>query len=153
MELSKLAPKRGAKKSKVRVGRGESSGLGKTCGRGGKGQTARTGGKVARHFEGGQTPLYRRIPKIGFLSWKKITGVNRFYAINLSILDKFENGAVVDDAALLARGYGRSSRKQGGFKVLGTGKLSKKLTVKVSAISEQARKAIEAAGGSVAVEK
>ena len=152
MELSKLAPARGARKAKVRVGRGESSGLGKTCGRGGKGQTARTGGKVARHFEGGQTPLYRRIPKIGFLSWKKITGVNRFYAINLSILDKFENGAVVDEDALFARGYGRSSRKQGGFKVLATGKLSKKLTVKVSAISDKARKAIEAAGGSVAVQ-
>ena len=153
MQLSKLAPARGAKKSKVRVGRGESSGLGKTCGRGGKGQTARSGGTVARHFEGGQTPLYRRIPKIGFLSWKKITGANRFYAINLSILDKFDAGSIVDEDKLFKRGYGRSSRKQGGFKVLGTGTLSKKLTVKVSAISDKARKAIEAAGGSVEVKE
>ena len=98
MELSKLSPGKGARKMRKRVGRGESSGHGKTSCHGGKGQTARSGGKIRPGFEGGQMPLYRRVPKIGFRSRKKVLGVNCYNLVNLSVLDLFEDGAVVDAA-------------------------------------------------------
>lgn len=151
MDLSKLSPKAGSRQRKVRVGRGESSGLGKTCGRGGKGQTARAGGGVRAGFEGGQMPLYRRIPKLGFVSRQRVLGSNRYQVVNLSVLDKFENGSVVDADALCKLGYAKSLGKQAGIKVLGSGKLTKKLTVKVEAISDSAKSQIESLGGKVEI--
>lgn len=149
MDLSKLAPVKGSRKTARRVGRGESSGAGKTCGRGGKGQTARSGGTINPGFEGGQMPLIRRIPKLGFRSRKRVLGLNRFNVIDLSTLDRFDSGARVDAAALAAAGFGTRSSQRGGVKVLGTGNLSKKLTVVVNAVSKSARQKIEAAGGSI----
>jgi large subunit ribosomal protein L15 len=149
MELSNLKPVRGSTKRKIRIGRGEGSGCGKTSGRGGKGQTARTGGKVHKHFEGGQMPLYRRLPKLGFVSRAKLSGRNVFVTVNLSVLEKFENGATVDLASLKALGYCKGSNRKAGLKVLGQGELTRKLSVKAEAFSESARKKIEAAGGSV----
>lgn len=149
MELSNLKPVRGSTKRKIRVGRGESSGCGKTSGRGGKGQTARTGGTVHRHFEGGQMPLYRRLPKLGFASRAKISGRNVFVTVNLSVLEKFEQGATVDLAALQALGYCKGSNRKAGLKILGKGDLTRKLVVKAEAVSASAQKKIEAAGGSV----
>jgi len=149
LTLSTLGPRPGARKVRRRVGRGESSGAGKTSGKGGKGQTARTGGTVKAGFEGGQMPLYRRLPKIGFVSHKRVVGKNVFVLVKLSELEKFENGAVVDRAALVAGGLTMPERKRGGIKVLSAGKLTKKLTVKVEAISASAKAAIESAGGTV----
>jgi len=151
MDLSKLTPRPGSRQKKVRVGRGESSGLGKTCGRGGKGQTARAGGGVRAGFEGGQMPLYRRIPKLGFVSRQRVLGSNRFQVVNLSVLDKFENGAVVDAESLCKLGYAKSLGKQAGIKVLGSGNLTKKLTVKVEAVSDSAKAKIESLGGKVEI--
>ena len=149
MHLSKLSIPKGSHQRYVRVGRGESSGLGKTSGRGGKGQTARSGSGIKPGFEGGQMPLYRRIPKLGFVSRQKVFGVNQFHAVNLSILEKFAAGSVVDAEALCKLGYGRNNRNQAGYKILGAGKLTKKLTVKVHAVSASARAAIEALGGTI----
>lgn len=149
MELSKLAPRHGARKSRRRVGRGESSGAGKTSGKGGKGQTARSGGHVRPGFEGGQMPLYRRLPKYGFTSRTKVLGLNQYDVINLSSLEKFDNGATVDAEAILAKGYGNHNRNKAGIKVLGTGELTKKLHLKVHAISASAKAKIESLGGSV----
>src|SRR5476649_2596463 len=96
LSLSTLAPAHGARSRKVRVGRGESSGLGKTSGRGGKGQTARKSGNVRPGFEGGQMPLYRRVSKLGFRSRQKVFGMNKFHAVNLGLLEKhFKAGDVV----------------------------------------------------------
>lgn len=151
MELSKLKPARGARRLRTRVGRGESSGLGKTSGRGGKGQTARKGSPIRAGFEGGQMPLYRRIPKLGFNSRKKILGGNRFDIINVGDLEKLPAGSVVDKESLGNFGWSAHLRKKGGLKLLGHGTLSKKLTVKVSAASAEARKKVEAAGGTVEI--
>ena len=152
LSLSTLAPVRGARTGRVRRGRGESSGLGKTSGRGGKGQTARTGGTISPGFEGGQMPLYRRVSKYGFRSRQKTLGMNRFDTINVSDLEShFEAGAVVDAGVIRAKGFNRTGRNQAGLKVLGAGTISKKLTVKVNAISAAARSKIEAAGGKVEV--
>lgn len=151
MKLSNLMPSVGSRKERKRVGRGESSGLGKTSGRGGKGQTARSGGTIRPGFEGGQMPLYRRVPKFGFRSRQKTLGTNQFNPVNLHVLDGFEDGAVVDAEALRARGYGRTGSRRAGYKVLGTGELSKRLTVRVQAVSESARAKIEAAGGTVEI--
>lgn len=148
MELSTLSPAKGSRKKARRVGRGEGS-KGKTCGRGGKGQTARSGGNIPARFEGGQMPLYRRIPKIGFRSKLKAAGANTYNLVSLDTLERFESGATVDETSLKAKGYGTSPRNEAGVKVLGTGKLTKKLTVKVNAISASARAAVEAAGGTV----
>ncbi len=149
MELSKLAPNKGAKRKKKRLGRGESSGLGKTSGRGGKGQTARSGSGIPARFEGGQMPLYRRVPKAGFKSRKQNLGLNDFNIVNLDTLDKFDNGATVDTDALLTKGLKLSAKKLAGVKVLGRGTLTKKLTVKVHAISDSAKTKIESLGGTV----
>ena len=141
MELSKLKPKKGARHAKKRVGRGPGSGHGKTAGRGEKGQKSRSGFSRMTGFEGGQMPLHRRLPKRGFTNiFKKEHAV-----VNLADLERFDNGALVDESAL--RHAGLVKGRNDGIKVLGNGKLTKKLTVHATKFSETARKAIEAAGG------
>ena len=145
MELSNLQPAEGSKQSdNFRRGRGHGSGNGKTAGKGHKGQKARSGAPRPG-FEGGQMPLYRRIPKRGFNcpSHKEIVG------INLSALDRFEDGAVVDVDALVESGVVRNPKD--GVKILGNGDITKKLTVKANAFSASAKEKIEAAGGTAEV--
>ena len=125
---------------------GESSGHGKTSGRGGKGQTARSGSSVRIGFEGGQMPLIRRIPKRGFNNARFTT---RYNGVNVDDLNKFDDGARVDELALSA--VGLSNGRSDGIKILGTGELSKKLTVIASAFSASARAKIEAKGGTCEV--
>lgn len=149
MKLSELSVPKGARKKRKTVGRGEGSGHGKTCCRGGKGQTARAGGKIRAGFEGGQMPLYRRIPKLGFTSRVQVTGTNQFLALDITLLERFENGAVVDAEALKAIGYSPRSKEKAGIKVIGSGALTKKLVVRVNAVTGSARAQIEAAGGTV----
>ena len=143
--LSNLAPAEGSTKKVYRKGRGPASGNGKTAGRGHKGQKARSGGKLRIGFEGGQMPLARRIPKRGFHN----IFAKPLEAINVSDLEKFEDGAVVDAKALLNAGV--LSKCRYGVKILGNGEISKKLTVKASAFSETAKEKIEAAGGKAEV--
>ena len=141
MDLSNLKPKKGAKHAKKRVGRGPGSGHGKTAGRGEKGQKSRSGYSRMLGFEGGQMPLHRRIPKRGFTNiFKKEMSV-----VNLSDLEQFDNGVTVDEQALRTAGLIKGRAK--GIKILGTGKLTKKLTVHAHKFSEAAKKQIEAAGG------
>ena len=145
IELSNLSPAEGSVKSdNFRRGRGHGSGNGKTAGKGHKGQKARSGAPRPG-FEGGQMPLYRRIPKRGFNcpSHKEIVG------INLSALDRFEDGAVVDVDALVESGVVRNPKD--GVKILGNGDITKKLTVKANAFSTSAKEKIEAAGGTAEV--
>ena len=145
MELSKLSPVEGSTHVGKRKGRGHGSGNGKTGGRGHKGQKARSGGKVRAGFEGGQMPLVRRVPKRGFINIhaKPLT------AINLNALNRFEDGAVVDAAALIEAGIIASCPY--GLKVLSNGSLTKKVTVKAAAFSESAKEKIEQAGGKAEV--
>src|SRR5216110_1851677 len=132
MELSNLKPKKGSRHSKKRVGRGPGSGNGKTAARGEKGQKSRSGFSRMRGFEGGQMPLHRRLPKRGFTNiFKKEHAV-----VNLSDLEKFENGAVIDESALRSAGLVKGRNE--GIKVLGNGKLTKKLTVHATKFSETA---------------
>ena len=145
MKLHELSPVAGSTFVGKRKGRGTGSGNGKTGGRGHKGQKARSGGKVRVGFEGGQMPLARRLPKRGFNN----IFAKPLDAINVSALEKFENGAVVDTQALLDAGI--LSKCQYGFKVLGNGKLTKSVTVKAAAFSESAKAKIEAAGGKAEV--
>jgi large subunit ribosomal protein L15 len=150
LSLNTLKPLPGSRKPRTRVGRGEGSGHGKTSGKGGKGQTARSGGKIRAGFEGGQMPLYRRVPKFGFTSREGITGKNRFSIVRLSVLDRLDNGTTVDVAKVQALGYAKKSTERAGVKVLSdVEKVTKKLHVKVNAISATARAQIEAAGGTV----
>lgn len=145
MNLHELAPAPGSAKARKRKGRGPGSGSGKTAGRGHKGQWARSGGGVRIGFEGGQMPLVRRLPKRGFVN----IFAKRYETINVSQLEAFENGSVVNAEALLEKGI---IKKVGdGVKVLGNGELSKKLTVVAAAFSETARQKIEAAGGKTEV--
>lgn len=153
LALSRLGPPKGSRKARKRVGRGESSGHGKTSSRGGKGQTARSGGGVRPGFEGGQMPLYRRLPKYGFRSRKKTSGDNKFHVINLSKLDSFEDGSQISSEMILNKSYGNHNRNQAGVKILGTGEVSKKLHLKVQAVSQAAKLKIEAKGGSVEIVK
>ena len=145
MELHKLSPVEGSTHVGKRKGRGHGSGNGKTGGRGHKGQKARSGGKVRAGFEGGQMPLVRRVPKRGFnnIFAKPLT------AINLAALNRFEDGAVVDGAALIEMGI--ISECPYGLKVLSNGTLTKKITVKAAAFSESAKEKIEQAGGKAEV--
>jgi len=145
MNLHELAPVQGSTHAGKRKGRGAGTGNGKTAGRGHKGQKARSGGKVRVGFEGGQMPLARRIPKRGFnnIFAKPLT------AVNLASLNCFEDGAVVDAAALIEKGI--LSDCKYGLKVLANGSLQKKLTVKAAAFSESAKAKIEAAGGTAEV--
>ncbi len=141
MELNNLKPKKGARHAKKRVGRGPGSGHGKTSGRGEKGQKSRSGFSRQPGFEGGQMPLHRRLPKRGFTNIFK----KEYAVVNLADLEKFEVGTTVDEAAM--RKAGLVKGQNDGVKVLGNGKLSKKLTVSATKFSETARKAIEGAGG------
>jgi large subunit ribosomal protein L15 len=144
MDLHTLKPRPGSKHRVKRLGCGESSGHGKTSGKGHKGQKARSGGSIRLGFEGGQMPLIRRLPKRGFNN----TAFKTVYAtVNVSSLNLFENGATVDEAALLAHGLIRG--KYDGVKILGSGELSKKLTIKADKISASAAEKIQAAGGTI----
>lgn len=149
MKLSELGPIEGSKHRRKRLGRGEASGFGKTSGHGGKGQKARSGGEIHMYYEGGQMPLYRRIPKIGFRSRQKTAGINVYCLVSLSDLERFEDGSTVDTESLRQVGKLQAHRQRAGIKILGTGALSRKLHVKVHAISDSARKKIESLGGSV----
>ncbi len=144
MRLHNLKPRPGAKHRTKRLGQGESSGHGKTSGRGGKGQTARSGSSIRIGFEGGQMPLIRRIPKRGFNNARFTTA---YSPVNVGDLNQFEDGARVDETAL--RSVGLANGPKLGVKILGTGDLTKKLAVIVSAISASAKVKIEAKGGSV----
>ena len=145
MKLSELSPAEGSVRAPYRKGRGAGSGNGKTGGRGHKGQKARSGGKIRVGFEGGQMPLARRIPKRGFnnIFAKPLT------AVNVAVLNQFEDGAVVDSAALIAKGILQDCKY--GLKVLGNGNVTKKVTVKAAAFSESAKEKIEKAGGKAEV--
>jgi len=146
MNLHELAPNPGARKERKRVGRGIGSGLGKTSGKGHKGQNARAGGGVRPGFEGGQMPLTRRLPKRGFSNEPFRV---RYEVINLAALDRFEAGTVVTPELLEETRVVKGATK--GVKLLGTGDITKALTVKVHAVSESAKQKIEAAGGKVEV--
>ncbi len=145
MNLHELKANPGARKEAKRIGRGQGSGNGKTAGKGQKGQLSRSGGGKGPGFEGGQTPLYKRIPKRGF------TNVNRkeYAIVNLSDLNRFEDGATVTPETLLASGI--IKKELSGVKVLGNGTLEKKLNVTCHKISSSAKAAIEKAGGKVEV--
>ena len=145
MKLHELKPAEGSRQERNRVGRGSSSGNGKTSGRGQKGQKSRSGGGVRLGFEGGQTPLFMRLPKRGF------TNVNRkeYAVVNLDILNRFEDGTEVTPLTLVEAGIVKDEKS--GIKVLGNGELTKKLTVKAAKFSKTAEEAIVAAGGSVEV--
>ena len=144
MRLHNLKPRPGAKHRTKRLGQGESSGHGKTSGRGGKGQTARSGSSIRIGFEGGQMPLIRRIPKRGFNNARHTT---RYIPVNLESLNRFDEGARVDVEAL--RKAGLASGNAGtGIKILGDGDLKKKLTVTAHAFSASAKAKIEGKGGS-----
>ncbi len=145
MKLHELTPAPGANQEAFRKGRGAGSGNGKTAGKGHKGQKARSGGGVRPGFEGGQMPLARRLPKRGF---NNIFAV-KYAVVNVSDLDRFEDGAVVDAEALKAAGVLKKTLD--GVKVLGNGEISKKLTVKAAKFSTSAKEKIEQAGGKAEV--
>ena len=146
MDLSNLRPAEGSVKSdNFRRGRGHGSGNGKTAGKGHKGQNARSGGGVRPGFEGGQMPLTRRLPKRGFNN----IFATKYAAINVSDLNVFEDGAVVDEAAIVAAGLVKKTLD--GIKILGNGELQKKLTVNAKAFFASAKQKIEAAGGKAEV--
>ena len=145
MNLHELSPAPGSKKTRTRVGRGLGSGLGKTSGRGHKGQNSRSGGGVRSGFEGGQMPLYRRLPKRGF----KNIFAQQFAEVNVSSLNRFEDGATVDPVALVEAGILKNV--QDGVRILGNGELTKKLTVRANGFTKTAESKITAAGGKVEV--
>jgi large subunit ribosomal protein L15 len=142
MRLHDLKPRPGAKHRRKRLGQGESSGHGKTSGRGGKGQTARSGSSIRIGFEGGQMPLIRRIPKRGFNNSRHGT---RYLPVNLDALNQFDDGARVDEQIL--RNAGLANGRGDGIKILGDGDLTRKLTVTAHAFSASAKAKIEARGG------
>jgi len=146
MRLHDLKPRPGAKHRRKRLGQGESSGHGKTAGRGGKGQTARSGSSIRIGFEGGQIPLIRRIPKRGF---NNVSFATIYLPVNLGDLNYFEDGAIVDEPAL--REAGLVAGKAAKIKILASGKLEKRLTVRASAFSKSAKEAIEKLGGTAEV--
>ncbi|MBO0961525.1 50S ribosomal protein L15 [Neobacillus sp. MM2021_6] len=145
MKLHELKPAEGSRQERKRLGRGIGSGQGKTAGKGHKGQNARSGGGVRLGFEGGQTPLYRRLPKRGF------TNISRkeFAIVNLDALNRFEEGTEVTPELLIEIGV--VSNEKAGIKVLAKGNVEKKLTVKAHKFSSAAKEAIEAAGGTTEV--
>ena len=145
MKLHELSPAAGSTRSVYRKGRGPASGNGKTAGKGHKGQNARSGGGVRPGFEGGQIPLYRKLPKRGFHN----KFATNYAIVNVDALNVFENGAVVDIEALLAKKIIRKSLD--GLKILGNGDLTKTLTVKANIFSATAKEKIEAAGGKTVV--
>lgn len=145
MKLQELKPADGARRDKTRIGRGTGSGCGKTSGRGHKGQKARSGGGVRPGFEGGQMPIYRRLPKRGFKNiWRK-----EYAEVNVSMLEVFEDGSTVDAVALVETGILKNVLD--GVRILGNGDLTKKLTVKAQGFTKGAKAKIEAAGGTAEV--
>ena len=145
MRLEELKPAEGSTHRKKIVGRGIGSGVGKTSGRGHKGQKARSGGGVRPGFEGGQMPLYRRLPKRGFTN----IFAKKYVAVNVEVRDKFNDGDEVTAESLLEKGI--ISKTLDGVKFLGRGEVTKKVTVKVAKISESAKEKIEKAGGKAEV--
>ena len=145
MRLEDLKPAEGSTHRKKIVGRGIGSGVGKTSGKGHKGQNARSGGGVSPGFEGGQMPLYRRLPKRGFTN----IFAKKYVSVNVEVLDKFNDGDEVTAEALLEKGI--ISKTLDGVKILGRGEVTKKVTVKVAKISESAKEKIEKAGGKAEV--
>ena len=145
MKLNELKPNEGSRRNRKRVGRGTSSGYGKTAGRGQKGQLARTGGKTRLGFEGGQMPLFRRMPKRGY----KNINCKEYAIVKLDDLNKFEDGSEVTVESL--KDNGLVKKELSGVKLLGKGELKVKLTVKVNKVSASAKQAVEAAGGTVEV--
>ena len=145
MNLNELKANEGARSNRKRIGRGLGSGTGKTAGKGTKGQNARSGGGVAIGFEGGQTPFFKRMPKRGFTNYTR----KEYAVVNVEDLNKFDNDVTVDYTALKAAGLVK--KHLDGVKVLGDGKLEKKLTVKAEKFSKSAQKAIEEAGGKAEV--
>lgn len=145
MKLHELSPEPGSRKTRTRRGRGLGSGLGKTSGRGQKGQNSRSGGGVRTGFEGGQMPLYRRLPKRGF----KNIFAKEYAEVNVSSLNRFEDGAVVDPVTLIEEGILKNVFD--GVRILGDGELTKKLTVKANGFTKSAENKIKAAGGEVEV--
>lgn len=145
MKLHELQPSEGSRRVSKRIGRGHATGQGKTAGKGHKGQNARSGGGVRLGFEGGQTPLFRRIPKRGF------TNVNRkeYAIVNLETLNRFEDGTEVTPALLIETGIVK--KEMNGVKILGNGTINTKLTVSAHKFSQSAKEAIEAAGGKIEV--
>ncbi|MDN7247532.1 50S ribosomal protein L15 [Planococcus shenhongbingii] len=145
MKLHELKPAEGSRSSRKRIGRGIGSGTGKTAGKGHKGQNARSGGGVRPGFEGGQNPLFRRLPKRGF------TNINRkdYAIVNLDVLNRFDEGTEITPALLIESGV--VSNERSGIKILGNGSLEKKLTVRAHKFSGSAKEAIEAAGGQTEV--
>lgn len=145
MKLHELQTSPGSRHLRKRVGRGTSSGFGKTAGRGQKGQLARSGGKTRLGFEGGQMPLFRRMPKRGF------NNINRkeYAIINLDDLNQFRSGSEINARVLLEAGI--IKKELSGIKLLANGELKKKLTVKVNRVSKAAKEAVEAAGGTIEV--
>jgi len=146
MKLHELSPAAGSVKENYRKGRGAGSGNGKTAGKGHKGQNARSGGGVRPGFEGGQLPLYRKLPKRGFNNYRF---AKKYATINVQSLNKFGDGEVIDCAALLSAGIIRNVFD--GVKVLGEGEVTKKLTVKAAVFTAGAKEKIEAAGGKTEV--
>lgn len=145
MKLHELRPNKGAKHRVKRLGKGESSGLGKTCGKGNKGQNARSGGGTRPGFEGGQMPIHRRLPKRGFNNYEFRDQVA---VVNVAQLDKaFEDGSTVNEDTL--RIAGLVNGRCDAVKILGQGEITKKLTIAVGAVSASAREKIEKAGGSI----
>ena len=143
MRIDTLSPAQGAVTASKRLGRGIGSGLGKTSGKGHKGQWARSGGGVRPGFEGGQMPLIRRVPKRGFNNhFRKVYSI-----VNLSVLNSFEDGAVIDIEALNNKGLIKLVKDSVGLKVLGNGEINKAVTVKANSFSASAKEAIEKAGG------
>lgn len=145
MKMHELGPAYGATTKRKIVGRGIGSGTGKTAGKGHKGQKARTGGKIRRGFEGGQTPLYRRIPKRGFNNHF----AKEYAIVNIADLEVFDNDTVVDPKVLIEKGL--VNKELDGIKVLGNGKLTKKLTVVATKFSKSAIEKIQAVGGKIEV--
>ncbi|QHJ69634.1 50S ribosomal protein L15 [Planococcus halotolerans] len=145
MKLHELKPAEGSRSSRKRIGRGIGSGTGKTAGKGHKGQNARSGGGVRPGFEGGQNPIFRRLPKRGF------TNINRkdYAIVNLDVLNRFDEGTEITPALLVESGV--VSNERSGIKILGNGSLEKKLNVKAHKFSGSAKEAIEAAGGQAEV--
>ena len=143
MKLNELSPAPGSRKNAFRVGRGLGSGNGKTSGKGMKGQNSRSGGGVRTGFEGGQMPLYRRLPKRGFKNiWAKT-----FAEVNVESLNRFEDGTTVDPVVLVEAGILKNV--QDGIRILGNGELTKKLTVRANGFTKSAEEKITAAGGQV----
>ena len=145
MRLNDLAPEKGQRKNRKRVGRGVGSGSGKTAGRGSKGQNCRSGGGVRPGYEGGQMPIHRRLPKRGFKNhFKKV-----FSIVNVQDLNRFEAQSVIDEVAWITSGLVKGDRD--GIKMLGKGDVAVPVTVRINKISESARQKIEAAGGKIEV--